>query len=201
MIRAIEDSLTPGLLKDKIVLADTSFVAKLFRPERYSEPVRAFYEFHSNDGAIFCINVTVRQELLKLIRKFLIIEALESLKTSPEIRCLYDLSKRRDDLGKQLIAAGHLPFVQKALGGRIKRELDNATAPFLSERDDPKKPLSWDDTCAIMEAYGMDSSDAMILNFAVGRKYDALVTADKDYAQVKTTDDFDIFVRKQHVPH
>ena len=100
---------------------------------------------------------------------------------------------------KEVQKAGYVKAFEIALGTNgklLEMELDTLFwgCKYLSTEEMKPKP-SWDKVRQIMSTYGLDSSDAMLLNFAVTQKtFRGLITTDSDFQFCNDVPGFDIVV-------
>ena len=92
-------------------------------------------------------------------------------------------------------------FIRHALAGKIEKELKIIEAPYVYYTGKPKdrESISWTDAYRLMETYGLDSTDAMILNFALSMGFHGLVTCDGDFRTVNNISDFNIYMPQRLV--
>jgi predicted nucleic acid-binding protein len=186
-------------LSSVYLLVDTSYIlACIGVNEDDSEEAKRFKDVHRGRDVIFCINAMIQQELLKHARRLLIIDELQrqygEARADKILGYFGNVTKRYEgDLGKYLIALGHLGVVQKALKGRLKDffgafDLDfeymPGPHPPKVEGENESGELKFNDAVLLMEKYGLNSTDALIFNFAEKVGVDGLVTCDGDFEMI-----------------
>jgi hypothetical protein len=139
----------------------------------------------------------IRGEAAHKLREALFAKAMETnLKKYAKITKIYKDSK--NDL-KEMLKAGYVKAFEEALGkdGKIlQKELDSVFfgSKYLATEEMKPKP-SWTHAREIMATYGLDSTDAMILNFAISQKtFRGLITMDGDFRFCNDVPAFDIVV-------
>ena len=107
----------------------------------------------------------------------------------------------RGDLGKPLMRDGKTKFIRQALNGKIQKQLTVIEAPFVyyDKASKGKNPLTWTDAVRVMETYFLDSTDAMILNFALSMGFNGLVTCDGDFKGIDKLPDFHVYMPRKQV--
>jgi len=125
-----------------------------------------------------------------------------ALKQNPKKLCaaarVFNGAKRHEEL-KEVMQAGHVKAFEIALGKMgtlLEEELDSvffACTYLPTEKMQPKP--NWKELRKIMATYGLDSSDAMILNFAISQKtFSGLITMDSDFRFCNDVPDFNLVI-------
>ena len=190
--------------RGKVYVADTSFLVSAskaqHREERLCSDVKSAL---INGGCGISYNVNVKSEILHFLRLFLIQDAIDRRKIRPhqEFLRVWENSRPHEKL-KRVTDAGYVEVFRKVFGSAgqtLKKELEGVLfgcAYMDSSRLSPRP--SWDQLYQIMATYGLDSSDAMIINFAVSqRTFSGLLTRDGDFRFCSDIPDFDIVVPKR----
>lgn len=150
------------------------------------------------------INVTVKQELLKHIRKKMMFDGIAGVVGREKAREMIKASDQ-GDLTKHPAAKKHWVTLTAAVQG-IDAVIAEYEKVFMYTAGKLKTgALDFLDATALMKTYVLNSSDALILNFGlkVG-DIRGLVTCDSDYARVKGEmaadgQPFDIYLPKRHI--
>lgn len=203
-------------IRGKLVVPDTSYLISLF------EENRLFLDFHSNatvTGTLFYINVIVRTEFTKAVRKSQLIKAILSLVnkdlvTARRYRTLLGMPNAAftavnlgsgdayNKIYKDHVRKGDLQLLLSNLEDNIWRSVQwferNGKFNYMSGRDisnltqNQGTQISWDSLGNLLQETCLNSSDAMIANFAFSIGADAIVTTDTDFAQI--SDRIDIYM-------
>lgn len=185
--------------KQKVYIADTSFIIKSVIPNTQEYEVR-----QKLAGKIgFVYNVIVKKEILHLTRYTMIDHAIrnELIKVNKSIQYIWDNKQEFEHL-KQVCDNGYAEMFREVFGAKgekLQEEVDKVlTGCMYADGKNNANASSWDNALALMSLYGLDSSDAMILNFAVGdATYAGLITSDSDFrvcGDVKSKNAFDIIL-------
>ena len=186
-------------LAGKTVVADTSYLIAISDPdEKFYQDAMTLHEPASKNSTKFIINVIIRQEFLKQIRKIQYIQAILQLsQQSPQLDSRYkqvlsqnvdltakNLKYRYEDIYKDHVQKMDCDILFSALNKNVWDEVKTLEAQagvlYLSRSGS----LSWDDLGELMSENGLSPADGMITNFALKAEADAIVTTDCDYAQV-----------------
>jgi hypothetical protein len=187
--------------KNKIFIADTCFIRAVFSPkEPFHKVSNDFYLTLYANNNLFCTNITTKQEIIGLIRRNLIREWA--------ISNGYIL--RTDDLPRTKIEkAVILPAIKrkeyKQLQAHLRKYLKNEIEmyekafPYMHWEEiggaASKSQLTVDNMVEIMIECLLDSSDAMIANYALSTtSSDGIITCDGAFQRLK--DDENIFLPK-----
>jgi len=199
---------------EKIYIADTNFLFKSVHLTNVSQDpyaiddyklLRDFRKALRSRGCTVLFNSTVRHELLRLLRHLMVKVALQDgeidgQKISPEIQALrfdtHGVEKTADRFLKDVLRTGYIKFFNDLLGEggeHLSAEFERVTAGCLYRSYGAS--LSWSDTEKTMAQYGLDSSDAMIVNAGV-KTADCvgLLTADSDFRYCYNVENFDIIM-------
>lgn len=194
-----------------MVVADTSYLVSL------SEKRPPFVDFHTkavNVGTLFCINISIRTEFIKSVRKEQLIKAILSLVAKDRVielryRALLTMPKAAftpaslskndayNKIYKNHVRQGDLKVLLANLEGNIWKTAErfekdgglnyledaNRTGQSGSFADILSRNF-WDGLGELMEETCLNSSDAMIANFAFSIGAEAIVTTDTDFAQL-----------------
>lgn len=174
--------------RNKIYVADTCFLIEARQDGSDSNKV-AKKLAAANCGLVF--NVTIHNEILHYTRELLVDRAFDE---EPEYlgKSLIARWKRLEDVNftaaqkmKAICDSGHFGVFRKIFGEKGE-VLAAEKANFLClgkyfENTAIKQALKWEMVPTLMAQYGLDSSDAMIVNFAVNCGFDGIVSTDKDY--------------------
>lgn len=120
-----------------------------------------------------------------------------SLKRFPELIKRYTDAK--DGGLKEIAKSGYIKSFEYALGKNGKeldRELQNIFfgCTYVSTEKMKPKP-DWTEVSKIMATYGLDSTDAMILNFSISQNtFKGLITMDSDFRFCADVPNFEIVV-------
>lgn len=220
-IYTFESDHSLAKIRGKIVVADTSYLISI------SQQNKVFLDFHSAalaSGSLFYINVTVRTEFIKAIRKEQLIQAIiELVQKDAAIKQRYrkllgmpkadftgiNLSSGEayNKIYKDHVRKGDLKVLLDNLEGNIwpivdKFEKDvqfnylggrqTSTMVQIAQTSGERRNFSWDSLGELMEETCLNSSDALIVNFALSVGAEAIVTTDTDFAQI--CDRIDIFM-------
>ena len=125
--------------------------------------------------------------------------ALEgTLRRYPKLQRCYRDAHKHEAL-KEIIKHGYVKAFEVALGtgGKtLKKEHDAATfgCTYVKTEGMTTRP-TWDDVFKLMAMYGLDSSDSMILNYAIAQKtFTGLITMDSDFRFCSDVQNFNIIV-------
>lgn len=207
-------------LKDGAVVADSSYLYCL--SDKSDPRYGLVLDFHQRTKKInseFFINVVVRQEFLKQVRKVQMIETmLYVARKYRHIKAAYIIDanfahqhpdKRHLQIHDNQIRPDHLQDCYDALFKEHLRrgDVDTLTkswqgnvSDYVTEQEknmdliyySAQGSMSWDALYRLMQVSGMASTDAMICNFALTIGANAIVTADLDYIQMAKT--IDVFM-------
>lgn len=196
-IKAFSSAFSSPGLESRILVADTSFILNVVDSnEKFSAEARMFVE--SNPKTTFCFNVTVRNELLHNLRWRLIQAHVANLSIAPWVKSM--CREQRSRIDKAILRGrkkGALEL-KAALNGKLSVELALFEKGFVYYAGKPKAgSIEWTDAVKIMEQYGLDSSDSMILNFALKMGFSGIATCDSDYNTIDSKADFDVFMPGQ----
>ncbi|MGK5084405.1 hypothetical protein WDW37_14015 [Bdellovibrionota bacterium FG-1] len=102
---------------------------------------------------------------------------------------------------KTLIESGYVDLFKVVFGEKgeiLQAECDKALAGFkYVTKEDFQAPVKWETMASLMAMYGLDSSDAMIVNLASSHHtFSGIISADHDY--LHCADSLDIIVPKNH---
>ncbi len=151
----------------------------------------------------FVYNVVIRKEILHFARYRMMEEAVANgqIEVHKRVKYAWDNAERHSRL-KALCDNGYAELFREVFGKNgelLQAQVDIALQGFVY--GDGKKnsnSSSWDKVYALMAVYGLDSSDAMILNFAVGdATYAGIITSDADFrvcGDVQSKNKFDIIL-------
>ncbi len=181
-------------IANKIVVTDTSYLVTL--SDTNDPYYSTFTSFHNQavlDGTNFFINVIVRQEFIKQVRKAQLIEAILALASSdPGLEARYknvagitrpgktltasNLNAQHDEIFKDHVRQGDYNILVNALRTGIwdeAKRIENTTSVnYVSDVGQ----ISWEDLGALMNRSGLAPTDCMIANFAFFIQADAIVT-------------------------
>ena len=183
--------------KNKTFLVDTCFIINSLNSNNIEYKVRN--KFAGLVGLAY--NVIIRKELLHLIRYQLVADAIENKKVfvSQSLISMWKMKPQHERL-KGLCDGGYAEIFRKILGQKgekLEESMSEALTGF-SYYSGHKNSNSndWQNAHSIMAMYGLDSSDAMILNFAIGdATISGIITSDADFrvcGDVKSKNPFDI---------
>lgn len=185
-------------------VVDTSFLVRALHPN--SE------EFHLKEhlvkrDVLLAYNVTVRHEILHNLRPLLFEAVLkrDSSRFAPGVLKFWNenlprIDCRGNEALKQLTRNGYVDLFKEVFGetgAALAAEEMKALAgcTYVSTDDFPVK-LEWGKMISMMAIYGLDSSDAMILNFAASNaSYLGIISADNDF--MYCADDLEIVLPKR----
>ena len=194
-------------LANKFVIVDTSYLQDLSDPNE--ENFETILEFHRQalaNNTTFSLNVVVRQEFIKLVRKTLLINAIMDLsRTDPVMETRYrtvtgftskpftpeNLKNAYEQIYKNHLKKNDFNLLLDAMKTDIWQEVqmleDKANITYVSA---PSKGAdTWEALGELVQKTGMTPTDAMIVNFAFMIDADAIVTTDCDYAPVEESID------------
>ncbi len=198
-------------LKDKIIVADTSCLISLTDPDDINHST--ILKFHKNVlglNSLFLINVVVRQEFLKEIRKVQMIDTMLYLASrNPDLRARYakfakikhsgtapliagQLKNCYDAIFKDHLRMGDVQELTSAWRGNINDTVLEQEKELHLEYYITAGGLAWGSLGDLMQTTGMAPTDAMIANFALSIEADAIVTTDLDFMQVSGV--IDVFI-------
>lgn len=184
-------------------IADTSFVLQTI--SSHEKEAQQLKEALLASGSVLFCNVNVRNELFHFMRYLIVDRRLENTPNlfHPDMIKLW---KKTDEWNqapherlKTLTNAGYVDLFKVVFGERgeiLQGECDKALAGFtyITKEDFPA-PVKWENMAPLMAMYGLDSSDAMIVNLASSHKtFSGIISADYDY--LHCADAFDIVVPK-----
>ena len=139
----------------------------------------------------------IQNEATHKTREVLFFQAIEKeLKRYPKV--VKTFKDSRNDM-KEVLKAGYVKAFEAAFGKKgasIKAELDSIFfgCRYLSTNEMKPKP-SWDRVREIIATYGLDSTDAMLINFAISQKtFNGFITMDSDFRFCNDVDGFDIII-------
>jgi predicted nucleic acid-binding protein len=190
-------------LANKLVVVDTSYLQDLSDPnEENFASVFAFHQQALANDTRFLLNEVVRQELLKLVRKTLLIGAMlvvSSRDSALEARYRFLTNIRTQPLSPQnlnttyeRICKDHskrgdthllLNALSKDIWRGVQQHERQANITYASSGS--AGVVTWDALGELMQNTGMASTDGMIADFAFTIGADAIVTTDSDYAPVE----------------
>lgn len=185
-------------------VVDTSFVlgAASGADKNSERKYRAAYELKRHllkhqVGLVY--TGVVRNEATKRLRD-LLFEAVISTKFAkyPTVQRIYRTAQKHEKL-KEIQKAGYVEAFELALGKdgkHLEAELGSVFfgCKYLATEEMNPKP-KWENARKIMATYGLDSSDAMILNFAITQKtFAGLITMDGDFRFCNDVAKFDVVV-------
>ena len=184
-------------------IVDTSFIlgasagAQSGAPNRLKSANKLKRHLKENKVGLVYIGV-VRNEASHNLREVLFREAMSGgLQKYKNVQKIY--KNASGDKLKEVLRAGYVKAFEVALGKGGKKLRDQLDAVFfgckyISSGEMEPKP-SWDEHREIMSEYGLDSSDAMILNFAISQKtFRGLITLDGDFCFCNDVPGFDVVV-------
>ena len=195
--------------KSKVFIADTCFLIDALVNGSLSHELKRKL---AENGSGLAYNVVVKKEVIHLVRIAMVEEAFSngSIAVSTKMRTRWDNWEEKGLRGheklKEICNLGCAEMFREIFGptGEIlKRELEKVFEGCeYADTRSIKVNLSWDVAFQIMSTYGLDSSDAMIVNLAAtDRTYSGIVTLDKDYrycSDVEKARDFTVIMpRKQ----
>ena len=187
-LRAFESHPAESL-KDILFLADTSFVLDTILKGHLS-PAYKFLQAHQKTN-FFGINVVIKLEVLRKIRMILINDHIKAT----DLALYKKLPKMPGERTKFLIKSGHQNIMKDALRGKIQPYMNAIERDFEYVKGSHEAGLfMWEDVVKVMESYLMDSSDALILNFAIKMDFDAVATCDGDFTLAESDPALDIYV-------
>ena len=176
--------------KNRAYVVDTSFLVRALEPN--SEAAQLKDKLIKN-GSFLAYNVTVKNEAHHYMR-VLMFDAAFDQNTYPFTDALkkywYEtlpkLGYENHAALKQLSLNGYVDVFQIVFGkdgGKLNAEVTKLLAGCTyADTKSFKIPLDWDRMRALMSLYGLDSSDAMILNLAVSdRTFAGIISADEDF--------------------
>lgn len=187
--------------KGAAYVVDTSFLINSIRPDSEEQKLK---EAMVKAGSILTYNVTVRSEVIHLSRLLLFERALDRevdskrrvIPHKPETFST-DLLQKWNVSYEELGMTGHAKLKELANGGYVDLfgVILGADGCFLSEFADAvlagctyadtksfKVSLSWPTMFKLMAMYGLDCSDAMILNLAVSNQtFRGIISSDFDF--------------------
>jgi len=203
-------------LNQKFFVVDTSFIlnARSNASDTFSKSNAKLLKHLLAAGAKLVYNVSIRSELLKIIRELLLNSFIQSEEKKenlcPELQSILDAnqSSPKTVLLKLVADSGYGLIFRDALGmagEKLTEEFEKYTSRMTfhtsqdlrRESNDADFTVPWSHVFQIMAQYGLNSSDAMIMNFAISSKiYSGLITADKDfrYCADESIQDFHIFM-------
>jgi hypothetical protein len=184
-----------------LFVADTSFIINSLVKNQPEFDVR-----NKLAGKIgFVYNVVIRKEILHFTRYQMMADAIENGRVAihKRVKYLWDNTQDHNRL-KALCDEGYASLFREVFGAngeKLEKEIETALTGFVY--GDSKKNSNasrWDRVYALMAIYGLDSSDAMILNFAAGdATYSGIITSDGDFrvcGDVQSKNKFDIILPK-----
>lgn len=181
---SFDDFLKAPHKNKALYLADTSFLINSL--DRSS---KEYYIRTRLSGKIgFGYNVVIKKELMHFLRLALFREEMivkKTVKLHPRLYNLWQSNEHRDPL-KELCNEGYAELFRLAFGEKgdlLKEYMETALGGCsYIEGKENKNAKNWDNVFAIMSMYGLDSADAMILNFAIGdSNFAGLITSDADF--------------------
>lgn len=194
----------------KIFVANTSFLIKSLTSTIEGKLLAKLkVEFLKKSSLVY--NVTIRNEILHFLRSQMIKNAVESKNITPNNTFMSFWKMKKDDhnLLKLICDQGYAEIFRSVFGenGEKLEEQFNITT-YGCDYGSPKsgKEPTWKDVHKIMSVYGLDSSDAMILNMAISDStYSGLITCDRDFrvcGNIPELKDFDIILddKARHLP-
>lgn len=171
--------------KNKMYLADTSFLINSIDTNSKEYEIR-----NKLSGKVgFGYNVVVKKELMHFLRRALFREEMFVKKNTPlhkRLYTLWDMHESSGDPLKELCNEGYAELFRIAFGNNgetLKASLETVLngCSYVDGKNN-KNAKNWDNVFSIMSMYGLDSSDAMILNFAIGDStFAGLITSDADF--------------------
>lgn len=187
--------------KEKLFIADTSFL--LNSVVRGTEEYDFRKKIAGHIGLAY--NVIIRKEIMHITRYQLFKTVFESgdLKMRQSLKNLWDLKQDHDRL-KEICKGGYAEIFREIFGNngeRLEEEVNRILVGCIYvDGKKNKNSSNWNQVYTLMATYGLDSSDAMIVNFAAGdASYAGIITSDADYrvcADVSSKNTFDILVPK-----
>ena len=201
-IYTYESSNTLSRLANKLVIVDTSYLQDLSDPNEENFPI--VFPFHRDavaNNTKFVLNVVVRQEFLKLVRKSLLIDAMLTLAQSDaRIEDRYraatnirtnplsysNLNGTYERIYKDHLKLGDADLLLNALNRDFWHEVQllEAQANIAYVGAPSVGSITWESLGILMQNTGMAPTDAMIANCAFSIGADAILTTDTDYAPV-----------------
>ena len=176
--------------KQKGYVADTSFILRTISTKE--KEALQLKEAILKAGSVLFYNVNIRNELYHFMRFLLIEERLEKSPQSfnPQLIKLWELTEKWGDAPhirlKKLVQAGYVDLFGIVFGKNaeiLENECNKALAGFkyISKEDFPAL-VKWENMAPLMAMYGLDSSDAMIVNLAASHQnFSGIISADYDY--------------------
>jgi predicted nucleic acid-binding protein len=217
------ESLTSYLkLRDKSIVADSSYLYRLTDKTDFRHGlILAFHQKVRPINGQFFINVVIRQEFLREIRRVQMIDTMLHLATvDRNLRARYiakaNARNSRNYYKQHLIISGNDPLTAEHLNdcyddlfkehlrnGDVQRLISNWKGNVDSSATAQEQAMQmnyisgggsipWNSLHKLMQATGMAPTDAMITNFALSIGADAIVTTDLDYMQVASI--IDVFM-------
>ena len=202
-----------GRLSNKIVMIDTSYLIGIADTDDvHANLLQPFHFQATGNGTVFVVNVIVRQEFIKDIRKKILAEAfLTILRENPELEERYraatniktkalsfeNIVKNIDSLQKSHAREGDINLLYGALmrdNQDIWKEVQRLEETLgLQYRGGTGNSQDlWDALGAMMKITCMSATDAMIANLAIAINADAILTADSDFVAIASS--IDVFM-------
>lgn len=148
--------------------------------------------FQTNRETIFCVNVIVRQELLKRVYSALVVDHLNS-QPNPKKKYTED---HVPDKVRKILQQGQKTQLSLALAGKVKHQLSVLERGFEYLNDD--RVVTWEDAFTLMEAHCLNGPDSMIYNFALAH-CDGIVSRDEGFRHVEDIGGFNIYLPKRFI--
>ena len=185
-------------------VVDTSFVlGAAVGTGKDAEPrykrANALKRHLSKNGVGLVYTGVIQNEACHRLRDVLFESAINNQPTRLKtVTTTYKNARPHEKL-KEVMKAGYVKAFELALGkaGKLlEKELESiffACTYLPTEKMKPKP--NWVEFRNIMSTYGLDSSDAMILNFAISQKtFRGLITMDSDFRFCNDVPDFDLVI-------
>lgn len=187
--------------KGKAYLVDSCFLINSLIQDTPEQKLRK--KLSGKVGFIY--NVVIKNEVIHYTRYQLFSDAIANnkIRFGKTIKRLWEITEPHDHL-KQVCNNGYAEMFREIFGvngEKLEAEVDKVFQGCLyASGVGNKHAADWSKVYALAATYGLDSSDAMILNFAVGNAtYSGLITSDADFrvcGDVQSKNPFDVIVPK-----
>lgn len=187
--------------RNKAYVVDTSFLIRALEEASEASKLKKLL---IENGCLLAHNVTVKSEAMHYMRVLMFDAAFEqqTYAFTDALKKLWNetlpkLGHENHAALKQLSLGGYVDIFQIIFGPNGEK-LDAEVTKLLAgciyaDTKSFKVPLEWSRMQALMATYGLDSSDAMILNLAVSdRTFSGIISADEDF--IHCADSLDVIL-------
>lgn len=206
------ESLIQKSIKDKVYVVDTNFIINCSSNDNKDPNIKLAKQLKTkllNNKCILVFNVITRNELLHNLREVSLLTAFEKNTVGIDSKIIATHNRAKElgtykGIAKWVLQSGYGSILKELFGPNgdtLQKYYNDLTDGFAYQNGNGNSNSnSWDNLVKIMAEHALDSSDAMILNFALGNKtYNGLISMDSDFNYCVNTKDFEIIIPDKYI--